>query len=193
MRIFFQFVSIGLCLLVLSACGTQHSYPAVIQLPAGEEAGSYSYSLQFRKKRLEGILVVHRMTPAEIRFLFTTYFGMSVFDYSFRRDSFRVNSCMAPMKRKSVEALMANDFRLLFVGNGTDTATVPFLPVEKRKQGRGFLKSRLTIHRTVAGNPDSITIHHPLLGLTMRINHLADSTPEMDLEESPDSLTEPDI
>lgn len=194
MRMFFQCISSCLILLLLASCGTNRLYPAVIGMPAGDENRQYDYSVQFRKKKLEGFLVVRRMSESEIRFKFTTYFGMSVFDYSFRRDSFLINSCIAPLHNRHVDALMANDFRILFVGNGVHPSPATLLPlVEKRTQGRGFLKARVSISGDTAGNPDSVRIHHPLLKLTMNLRRLENTPAVEELEEFSDSITGPDV
>lgn len=142
---------------------------------------------------MDGILLVRQVNEKEIRFLFSTYFGMSVFDYSLRGDSFFVNNCIAPLRNKHVEALMANDFRILFTGNTSDSLSNTLKPVEKRTEGRGFLKSKVTINGTSAGNPDSVRIHHPLLRLTMHISRSDDMLQEDEPEEIQDSITDPGV
>lgn len=193
MRAFFLYVSLGFFLLVAVSCAVRRSYPPVIQIPVGQENRQYNYSIQFRKKQLEGILVVRRMNELETRFMFTTYFGMSVFDYSFRCDSFLVNSSIEPLRNRHVEALMASDFRILFAGNGSQAVQDNPAIAEKRTQGRGFLKTRVFINGATPGNPDSVRLHHPWLKLTMNIRRMEEPSSAEEPEALPDSLIEPDL
>lgn len=60
------------------------------------------------------------MPDNEIRIVASTYFGLSLFDFSLRNDQFTVNSCIEPMKKEKVLKLLEMDFRRLFL-SGKDT------------------------------------------------------------------------
>lgn len=60
------------------------------------------------------------MPDNEIRIVASTYFGLSLFDFSLRNDQFTVNSCIEPMKKENVLKLLEMEFRRLFL-SGKDT------------------------------------------------------------------------
>jgi len=73
------------------------------------------YQLDFMKHHMSGMLIVRRMPDNEIRIVASTYFGLSLFDFSLRNDQFTVNSCIEPMKKEKVLKLLEMDFRRLFL------------------------------------------------------------------------------
>ena len=52
------------------------------------------------KHHMSGMLIVRRMPDNEIRIVASTYFGLSLFDFSLRNDQFTVNSCIEPMNKE---------------------------------------------------------------------------------------------
>ena len=62
------------------------------------------------KHHMSGMLIVRRMPDNEIRIVASTYFGLSLFDFSLRNDQFTVNSCIEPMKKEKVLKLLVCQF-----------------------------------------------------------------------------------
>lgn len=96
------------------------------------------------------------MPDNEIRIVASTYFGLSLFDFSLRNDQFTVNSCIEPMKKEKVLKLLEMDFRRLFLSEkGTrvkatkDSATEKE-PVEKALESQCSISPeilRVTPHK----------------------------------------------
>ena len=99
--------------------GEGSTVPPVIELTQGEESQKYNIQLDFMKHHMSGMLIVRRMPDNEIRIVASTYFGLSLFDFSLHDDQFNVNSCIEPMKKEKVLKLLEMDFRRLFL-NGKD-------------------------------------------------------------------------
>ena len=95
--------------------GEGSTVPPVIELTQGEESQKYNIQLDFMKHHMSGMLIVRRMPDNEIRIVASTYFGLSLFDFSLRNDQFTVNSCIEPMKKEKVLKLLEMDFRRLFL------------------------------------------------------------------------------
>lgn len=71
--------------------------------------------LDFMKHHFSGLLIVRKLPDNEIRILASTYFGLSLFDFSLRENEFHVNSCIEPMKKKKMLLLLETDFKNLFL------------------------------------------------------------------------------
>ena len=84
--------------------GEGSTVPPVIELTQGEESQKYNIQLDFMKHHMSGMLIVRRMPDNEIRIVASTYFGLSLFDFSLHDDQFNVNSCIEPMKRRPCES-----------------------------------------------------------------------------------------
>ena len=148
--------------------------PPVIELAKGKDSQKYNIQLDFMKHHMSGMLIVRRMTDNEIRIIASTYFGLSLFDFSLREDTFCVNSCIEPMQKEKVLKLLEMDFRHLFlkekevrVKTNRDHTT------EKRISGRGFGKSVIHITGNTSGDPSQIKINHPWIRLTIRLDKLS--------------------
>ena len=89
-----------------------------IELTQGESSQKYNIQLDFMKHHMSGMLIVRRMPDNEIRIVASTYFGLSLFDFSLRNDRFTVNSCIEPMKKEKVLKLLEMDFRRLWKVSG---------------------------------------------------------------------------
>ena len=121
-----------------------------IELTQGESSQKYNIQLDFMKHHMSGMLIVRRMPDNEIRIVASTYFGLSLFDFSLRNDQFTVNSCIEPMKKEKVLKLLEMDFRRLFFG-----------------------KSVVYITGNTPGDPAQIKIKHPWIRLTIRLDKLS--------------------
>ncbi len=130
--------------------------------------------LDFMKHHMSGMLIVRRMPDNEIRIVASTYFGLSLFDFSLHDDQFNVNSCIEPMKKEKVLKLLEMDFRRLFL-NGKDVRVKATKDnaTQKRTSGKGFGKSVVYITDDTPGDPAQIKIKHPWIRLTIRLDKLS--------------------
>ena len=126
--------------------------PPAIELAKGESSQKYNIQLDFMKHHMSGMLIVRRMPDNEIRIVASTYFGLSLFDFSLQDGKFNVNSCIEPMQREKMSK---------------DGST------EKRASGKGFGKSVLYITGDIPGDPVQIKIKHPWIRLTIRLDKLS--------------------
>ncbi len=101
--------------------GESSIVPPAIELAKGESSQKYNIQLDFMKHHMSGMLIVRRMPDNEIRIVASTYFGLSLFDFSLQDGKFNVNSCIEPMKKEGTETS----------GDGLQT------PVSKREKYPG--------------------------------------------------------
>ena len=66
--------------------GEGSTVPPAIELTQGESSQKYNIQLDFMKHHMSGMLIVRRMPDNEIRIVASTYFGLSLFDFSLRND-----------------------------------------------------------------------------------------------------------
>lgn len=157
--------------------GEGSAVPAVIELTEEETSQRYNIQLDFMKHHLSGMLIVRRMPADEIRIIASTYFGLSLFDFSLHGDRFTVNSCIAPMQKEKVLKLLETDFKHLFL-NGTGMrikkiSNIKGCRLEKRTAGKGLGKSVLYITEDIPGDPAQVKIKHPWIRLTIRLDKLS--------------------
>lgn len=153
--------------------GEGSTVPPAIELTAGEGSQKYNIQLDFMKHHFSGMLIVRRMPENEIRILASTYFGLSLFDFSLRREDFLVNSCVAPMQKEKVLKLLEMDFKHLFLsGKGIRVRTSKDGAIEKRTSGKGFGKSIVSIAGETQGDPEQVRIRHPWIRLTIQLDKL---------------------
>ena len=117
------------------------------------------------------------MSDDEIRILASTYFGLSLFDFSLRGDSLHVNSCIEPMQKEKVLKLLEMDFKHLFLSSKDIRVKEKSNTFETRISGKGFGKSILSISGETKGVPKQVKIKHPWIRLTIQLDKL-DSTSE---------------
>jgi len=139
------------------------------------ESQKYNLQLDFMKHHLSGLLIIRKLPDDEIRILASTYFGLSLFDFSFRGDEFRVNSCIEPMKKKKILLLLETDFRNLLLNGENIRIKEKTHGFEKRTTGRGFGKSVFYLSEFVAGHPEQIRIKHPWLRLSIQLDKLKEN------------------
>ena len=140
-----------------------------IELTQGESSQKYNIQLDFMKHHMSGMLIVRRMPDNEIRIVASTYFGLSLFDFSLHDDQFNVNSCIEPMKKEKVLKLLEMDFRRLFL-NGKD---VRVKATKDNATQKSFGKSVVYITDDTPGDPAQIKIKHPWIRLTIRLDKLS--------------------
>lgn len=64
-----------------------------------------------------GLLVFKTMPDSSRRVVFTSETGPTLFDFEFKRDSFRVRYCLKKLNRKAVIRTLRKDFELLLMEN----------------------------------------------------------------------------
>lgn len=163
--------------------------PPAIELSEEEGSQKYNIQLDFMKHHFSGMLMVRRMPDNEIRILASTYFGLSLFDFSLCGEQFKVNSCVAPMQKENVLKLLEMDFKQLFLngkrvrvqtskdrstGKMADRSTGKSADrsIEKRTSGKGFGKSIISINGETPGDPEKVKIKHPWIRLTIQLDKL---------------------
>lgn len=175
------FVSLLAALLLSTSCsprisGEGTSLPPVIELAEGSESQKYNIQLDFMKHHFSGMLIVRRMSGNEIRILAATHFGLSLFDFSLRGETFSVNSCIEPMKKEKILKLLEMDFKHLFLnGKNLRIRTTKDRSIEKRTSGKGFGKSVIHLSGAIKGKPAQVRMKHPWIRLTIRLNPLKDN------------------
>jgi hypothetical protein len=90
--------------------------------PTTDSTQLFNMQVDFRKNHFSGILLVKRTGTDVYRTVFTTHFGLSVFDFEFTPNSFAVNHCIADLNRKKAIRTFEEDFKILFFLN-LDTAS----------------------------------------------------------------------
>lgn len=120
MRQSLRYASWLLLLFILLSCshrvtGEATALPPILQAEA--QSQKYNLQLDFMKHHFSGMLIVRQMPDNEIRILGSTYFGLSLFDFSLHCDTFIVNSCMEPMRKKKMLKILETDFKNLFLKN----------------------------------------------------------------------------
>jgi hypothetical protein len=166
--------------------------------PAVDSTQLFNMQIDFRKNHFSGILLVKQTGTDVYRTVFTTHFGLSVFDFEFTPDSFGVNHCIANLNKQKVLRTFAEDFKILFSLN-IDTASNQ-ATIYKHKNNTHWeiikkdkyyylknkeLKTLSTIERPqfinalhyelkdYRGNfPSEIQIKHSLIGLQIQLNKM---------------------
>lgn len=74
----------------------------------------YNMTVDFMRKHFSGLLLVKETPAGTYRTLFSTHFGLSLFDFEIGRDTLIVHHCVAPLKKKKILRLLQKDFSILF-------------------------------------------------------------------------------
>ena len=85
--------------------------------PSADTTHLFNMQIDFRKNHFSGLLLIKSVQPDVYAIVFTTHFGMSVFDLEFDKGEFRVNYCIEALNKKNVVRLLENDFRILLFLN----------------------------------------------------------------------------
>ena len=138
----FLFANLIFILYLFTSCGSSKtiagdatSYVTPI-ICAEEYSQKYNMQLDFMKHHFSGLLIVRKLPDNEIRILASTYFGLSLFDFSLRENEFHVNSCIEPMKKKKMLLLLETDFKNLFLSGKNIRIKKKSSTFEKRVTGR---------------------------------------------------------
>lgn len=177
----FLFANFILILYLLTSCASSktvegdaatHATPII---RAEEYSQKYNMQLDFMKHHFSGLLIVRKLPDNEIRILASTYFGLSLFDFSLREGEFHVNSCIEPMKKKKMLQLLETDFRNLFLSEKNIRIKKKNSTFEKRVTGTGLSKSVFYLSQFVSGYPEQVQIKHPWLRLSIQLDKLKDT------------------
>lgn len=155
--------------------GEAAALPPILQ--AETRSQKYNLQLDFMKHHFSGMLIVRQMPNNEIRILGTTYFGLSLFDFSLHRDTFTVNSCIEPMKQKKMLKLLETDFRNLFLKSERARIKKKSSTFEQRISGKGFGKTVFTLSGFINGQAEQVQIRHPLIRLKIQLDKLNINNP----------------
>ena len=133
----------------------------------------HNLQIDTRGNHLSGMMIA-RPTAAGPRVLATSYFGPTIFDFTLAPDSLKVNSCVEPMRRPKVLALLERDLRVILVDRNRAKLKKQTPGLELRKSGHGFSKSVFTIIYNAEGNVEQVRIKHPWIRLRMTLEELKD-------------------
>lgn len=202
------FVSV-VCWLCLTSCASALSgfhrngqrvvgmdeLPGIVDTTAG--VNRYNLKMDLMKKHFSGLLLVKRMGEQSYRTVFTTHFGLRVFDFEFTGDSLVVHYCMEPLYKEKVIALFRNDFSRLFGLSHTQVGQVYSATdginkevyrfgkklyyrknlkqgvVEQISSGRGWKKTVWSFSDYESGYPSMISIHHALFPVRLELERLS--------------------
>ncbi|NDV67005.1 hypothetical protein [Bacteroides sp. 224] len=178
MKQFFRYAN--LCILLLfcvagSSCssGKKNSKAELPEIISTDSTSrKYNLQLDFMKHHFSGMLVARRMNTDEIRIIFTTYFGLSVFDFSLKGDSLHINSCIEPMRKKKVIELLERDFKLLLLPSAHTKVKEKSSTFEKRINGSGLGKAIISLSDFQEREPQCVEIKHPWIRLKIQLNQL---------------------
>jgi hypothetical protein len=85
--------------------------------PTADSTQLFNMQIDFRKNHFSGILLVKRTGTDVYRTVFTTHFGLSIFDFEFTPDKFAVNHCIEDLNKKKVIQTFEEDFKIFFFLN----------------------------------------------------------------------------
>ncbi|NDV60701.1 hypothetical protein [Bacteroides sp. 519] len=173
---FLRYVSLLLVTVSLFACASGKS-TSKAELPeiitTGTKTQKFNLQLDFGKNHFSGLLIARKMENGEIRLLFTTHFGLSVFDFSLHKDSMAVNNIVEPMRKKKVLNLLEKDFRLTFLPSCNMRIKEKSTIFEKRTTGWGLPKAVITLSEFNESEPNRVLIKHPWIKLKIQLDKLS--------------------
>ncbi len=73
----------------------------------------YKANLEFYKKKFSGIVIIKKISDQEHRLVFTTEMGNKIFDFSFYKNTFKVNHILEDMNKKIILNTLQRDFTSL--------------------------------------------------------------------------------
>ena len=166
----FLFANLIFILYLFTSCsssktiaGDATSYVTPI-ICAEEYSQKYNMQLDFMKHHFSGLLIVRKLPDNEIRILASTYFGLSLFDFSLRENEFQ-----------KILLLLETDFKNLFLSGKNIRIKKKSSTFEKRVTGRGFGKSVFYLSEFTSGHPKQIKIKHPWLRLSIQLDKLKEN------------------
>lgn len=179
MKLNFLFASLTFIFCIFASCASSKTADKGIGIPpiirAENISQKYNMQIDFMKHHFSGLLIVRKLPDNEIRILASTYFGLSLFDFSLREEEFHINTCIKSMNKKKILHLLETDFRNLFLSNRNIRVKEKNSAFEKRVAGRGFGKSMFYLSEFRSEHPEQIRIKHPWLRLNIQLDRLKDN------------------
>lgn len=175
MNRFLKLISLTLLVFVLASCSKKvlpsqtANYPII---HVNEDIQRWNMKIDFGKHHFSGMIILRQMQNQEIRILFTSHFGLSVFDLGMKGDEWIIYSCVEPMRDKRIQNLLKNDFRLLFLPDRKFRKTIHTSEYTEYTAGRFMGKTRIKVNKTTAEKPKDIKIEHPWLNLTLELEQI---------------------
>lgn len=87
------------------------------QLPPMIDASAnlckYNMTIDFLRKHFSGLLLLKETGTGTYRALFSTHFGLSLFDLEIGADSLKVHHCVEPLNKRKILNLFYRDFQVL--------------------------------------------------------------------------------
>ena len=74
----------------------------------------YNMQIQHKGTDISGILFIKPVENHSIHMVFTSIFGLTVFDFELNETEFKVNRCLEVLQEKRILNLFKKDFRALF-------------------------------------------------------------------------------
>lgn len=157
----------------------------------------YHMEVSFGKRSFSGILLV-RQKEETARILYTTHFGMTLFDLEMNGQSYVIKQCIPPLHKKKLFNLLYSDFSLLFglhlneknnaityhCGDNPEAVVYKLQTprakgyyrkqllsnrIERISVGSAFGKATFNLNQTVKAGADSVSIAHPLLKIHLQM------------------------
>lgn len=168
MRLVLPYSLLLLLLVVATDCASlpqagRHS--TVSLLERTETGGRYNLQLDFGKHHMSGLLVVRRQPSGALTFAGVTYFGLSIFQFTLDGTTWTTHSCLAPLAKPKVLALLQRDLGVLFCPGQYAVRR------NDRKDGPGWAIGR-GLGRTVwqVHGGDKALLRHPWLRMSLRMD-----------------------
>lgn len=162
---------------------------------SGRLAG-YNMTVDFMRKHFSGMLLVRENGNGTCRALFSTHFGLSLFDLEIGKDTLIVHHCIDPLRKEKILDLFRQDFSILFGLNlysavpsrrylcpACESEEIYRLIFSRPKiyYRKHVASGRLTEIRAGSGMgktlfracPDSISIRHPWLKLKICLEEIS--------------------
>lgn len=200
------FVSLLSFLLLLSSCAPgirsgcrkernvsvpRTDLPSMI--PYAGTMRKYHMQVSFGKRDFSGILLLRQQGDTS-RILFTTHFGMTLFDLEMDANSHTLHQCIPPLNKKKLFALLQQDFAVLFgqklkeentaltylCGEPSETIVyklktpgakgyyrkrIPKGRIDRITAGSALTKATFELNQSAQSEKDSVSVSHPLLRL----------------------------
>jgi len=77
----------------------------------------YNMQIHHKENIFSGILLIKPVENHSIHTIFTSIFGLTIFDFEFNETEFKINRCIEQLQKKKILNLFKKDFRALFSYN----------------------------------------------------------------------------